>query len=193
MAQSVSNQFRAALSHLLAQEGRGAQTRLANQQGIDRGYLNAIVKGRKPGSDEIRDKITTHFNLDYEDMLALGRCLLEEQDGLVSGKGQRMDKSAVKNLEVAETMKEVIDFQRLRKRGGDPSSFSSRIVKVLEILESGTSYSDLLVGLIDTFHDSIKINQENLSLRNRMAAMESKLADFEERLDCEAKHTKKSA
>lgn len=190
MAQSVSQQFRTALTHLLAKEGRGAQTRLANQQGIDRGYLNAIVKGRKPGSDEIRDKITTHFNLDYEDMLALGRCLLEEQDGLTSGKGQRMDKSAVKDLEVAETVqevKEVIDYQRLRKGGGDPSSFSSKIVKVLEILESDTSYSDLLVGLIDTFHNSIKINEENLGLRNRMTALESKLADFEERLDSEAK------
>lgn len=177
MAQSVSNQFRASLTHLLAQEGRGAKTRLANQQGIDRGYLNAIIKGRKPGSDEIRDKITAHFNLDYEDMLALGRWLLEEQDG-----GQRMDKSAVKNLEVAEAVKEVIDYQRLRKRGKDRSSFSGKIIKALEILESGTSYSNLLVGLIDTFHNSIKINEENCSLRDRMAAMEAKLADFEERL-----------
>jgi len=192
MAQSVSNQFRAALTHLLAQEGRGAQTRLANQQGIDRGYLNAIVKGRKPGSDDIRDKITTHFNLDYEDMLALGRCLLEEQDALISGRGQRMDKSA-KNPEVAETVKKVIDLQRLQKRGGDTSNYSGKIVKVLEILESGNSYSDLLGGIIDNFHDAIKINEENLSLRNRMAAMEAKFADFEERLDSAEKYTKKSA
>lgn len=192
MAQSVSNQFRAALTHLLAQEGRGAQTRLANQQGIDRGYLNAIVKGRKPGSDDIRDKITTHFNLDYEDMLALGRCLLEEQDGLISDRGQRMDKSA-KNQEVAETVKKVIDFQRLQKRGGDTSNYSGKIVKVLEILESGTSYCDLLGGIIDNFHDSMKINEENLSLRTRMAAMEARLADFEERLNSDLKCTKKSA
>ena len=189
MAQSVSNQFRAALIHLLAKEGRGAQTRLANQQGIDRGYLNAIVKGRKPGSDEIRGRITTHFNLDYEEMLALGRSLLEEQDVLASDRNYRMDNFAVNNLEVAETVEEEFDSQRPRKRGGDPS-FSDKIVKVLEILESGTSYGELLCGLIDTFHDSIKTNEENLSLRKRMTIMESKIADFEERLDSEGKFDK---
>ena len=57
MIQSVAKQFHAALTHLLSEEGRGAQTRLANEQQIDRGYLNAIVKQRKLGSDKIRERI----------------------------------------------------------------------------------------------------------------------------------------
>ena len=56
MDQSAPNQFRAALTYLLNQEGRGAQTRLADQQKIDRGYLNAIVRGRKSGSEKKRTK-----------------------------------------------------------------------------------------------------------------------------------------
>ncbi|MCJ7602939.1 MAG: hypothetical protein MUO63_15760 [Desulfobulbaceae bacterium] len=71
MAPSVSNHFNAALTYLLNQEGRGAQSHLAGQQKIDRGYLNAIIKGRKSGSEDVRAKIATHFHLNYEDMLVL--------------------------------------------------------------------------------------------------------------------------
>jgi hypothetical protein len=193
MAQSVSKQFRAALTHLLAHEGRGAQTRLAIQQGIDRGYLNAIVKGRKPGSDGIRGKITTHFKMDYEDMLALGRRLLEEQGGLVSGKGKVMEKTVTEKREVEENVSEGNISLKLQKGGGEGSNVSLKIVKVIEILESGTSYGDLLVGLIDTFHESIKINEVNLTSRNRMMTLESKIAYLEGRLEEAEKHIKKSA
>lgn len=193
MAQSVSSQFRAALTHLLAHEGRGAQTRLAIQQGIDRGYLNAIVKGRKPGSDGVRGKITTHFKMDYEDMLALGRRLLEEQGGLVSGKGKVMEKIVTEKCEAFEDVSEDKVSLKLSKKGGESSNVSLKIVKVIEILESGTSYGDLLMGLIDTFHDSIKINEVNLTSRDRMIALESKIALLEEKLQETEKYIKKSA
>ena len=77
MAQSIRTQFHAALTRLLKKEGRGAQRRLAVQEEIDPGYLNAIVKGRKSGSEEVRAKIASHFNIIYEDMLAMGRRILE--------------------------------------------------------------------------------------------------------------------
>ena len=80
MDQLITNQFRAALTHLLAQEGRGAQARLAKQQNIDRGYLNAIVKGRKSGSEKIRSKIASHFDMAYEDVFVLGRRVLEQAE-----------------------------------------------------------------------------------------------------------------
>ena len=47
MNNDIPTQFRTALNHLLKQEGRGAQVRLARIENIDRGYLNAIIKGRK--------------------------------------------------------------------------------------------------------------------------------------------------
>lgn len=66
-----------ALSHLLSKEGRGAQSRLSRERNIDRGYLNAIIKGRKPGSDSVRTQIAEHFNTTYEEMLAMGRSIIE--------------------------------------------------------------------------------------------------------------------
>ncbi len=73
--------FRTALEFLLAREGRRAQSRLSKEQSIDSGYLNSIIKGRKPGSITVREKIAAHFDLEYEDMLYLGRWILSGRDG----------------------------------------------------------------------------------------------------------------
>ena len=65
MNNPIAEQFRAALNFLLQQEGRGGQVRLALAQNIDRGYLNAVIKGRKPAAEEIRLKIVDHFGMTY--------------------------------------------------------------------------------------------------------------------------------
>jgi len=77
----TDQKFRAALDFLLEKEGRKAQSRLSKEQNIDSGYLNSIIKGRKPGSITVREKIAAHFDLEYEDMLYLGRWILSGRDG----------------------------------------------------------------------------------------------------------------
>lgn len=77
----TDKKFRTALDFLLSQEGRKAQSRLSKEQMIDSGYLNSIIKGRKPGSISVREKIASHFKLEYEDMLYLGRWILSGKDG----------------------------------------------------------------------------------------------------------------
>ncbi len=77
----TDKKFRTALDFLLSQEGRKAQSRLSKEQMIDSGYLNSIIKGRKPGSISVREKIASHFELEYEDMLYLGRWILSGNDG----------------------------------------------------------------------------------------------------------------
>lgn len=77
----TDQKFRAALDFLLEKEGRKAQARLSKEQNIDSGYLNSIIKGRKPGSITVREKIAAHFDLEYEDMLYLGRWILSGRDG----------------------------------------------------------------------------------------------------------------
>ncbi len=77
----TDQKFRTALNFLLEREGRKAQSRLSKEQNIDSGYLNSIIKGRKPGSITVREKIAAHFDLEYEDMLYLGRWILAGKDG----------------------------------------------------------------------------------------------------------------
>lgn len=192
MAQSVSNHFRTALSHLLAQEGRGAQSSLAGQQNIDRGYLNAIIKGRKPGSEEVRAKIASYFDITYEDMLVLGRRILEKEEGISVG-WQESDQIPTIRTSEEFGKYENIGKELPRKAGAAGSGISVQITKIVAILESGTTYSGVLGGLIDAFHEAACTQQENLRMRNQMKEMESRIASLEKRLADEKDRSKKSA
>jgi DNA-binding XRE family transcriptional regulator len=162
MDQLITNQFRAALTHLLAQEGRGAQARLAKQQDIDRGYLNAIVKGRKSGSEKIRSKIASHFDMAYEDVFVLGRRVLEQAESSAANyENQTFDALTTAEPTPDNTPgDDAIDFKVPAKREGGSSSIHTRILKTIEVLESDTKYGDLLAGLIDAFHDSLSTKRE---------------------------------
>lgn len=81
MGNEAQKQFIAALNFLLKKEGHGSQARLARALKIDSGYLNNILKGRTPGSQEKKEKIASYFNRHYESMLSLGRWLLSDLPG----------------------------------------------------------------------------------------------------------------
>jgi len=164
MDQLITNQFRAALTHLLAQEGRGAQSRLSKQQNIDRGYLNAIVKGRKPGSEKIRSKIADHFDMAYEDMFILGRRILEQTDSSSENYEIQMPDvlSAAEPTPQNEQASNALGFRTTEE---DASAIiQTKILKMIELLESGTRYGNLLAGLIDSFYDSLHTKRENETL-----------------------------
>ena len=194
MDQLISKQFRAALTYLLAREGRGGQTRLARQQSIDRGYLNAIVKGRKSGSEKIRSKIAEHFDMAYEDMFILGRRVLEKTEHSSAD----YENQTFESLTTAEPTSDIsvdkaLDFKVPMKGEDGSSSIQTRIVKTIELFESETIYGDLLAGLIDAFHDSLTTKRENQALQKQMKELESRVQKLEENMDCENEFLKKSA
>ncbi|OKY73949.1 MAG: hypothetical protein BM485_15955 [Desulfobulbaceae bacterium DB1] len=177
----------------MTQEGRGAQSRLAGQQNIDRGYLNAIVKGRKPGSEEVRAKIAGHFNMTYESMLALGRGLLGKAKGETSLKMKGGEEISAPPLDDAIWDKSVVGFKSPRKSRDSRSGISEKILKVVEILESNTRFRDMLTELIDAFHESVSMKNENLKLQNQMKEMEARIASLEKALAFEKDRIQKSA
>lgn len=184
MANLISNQFQAALNHLLRQEGRGAQIRLSVEQNIDRGYLNAIIKGRKPGAEDIRAGIATHFGMAYEEMLALGRHILEGKIDSESGGGQE----AALPPGLSKTEENVADSNAPQNKGDRRLKFSAKILKVVEILESNTEYSDSLSVLIDAYHKAIASDSGNQSLASRLKAMEDRVAKLEGMLSIKKKN-----
>ena len=174
MANLISNQFQAALNHLLRQEGRGAQIRLSIEQNIDRGYLNAIIKGRKPGAEDIRARIATHFGMAYDEMLAFGRRILEGVEAKEGG-GQevRLPKNSAK---IEEAVFGGID----NEIGNKPcEKTSEKIQRVLEILDSGTEHGILFSAVIDAYHQAILTNRKNKMIENRLEEMESRLEQLE--------------
>jgi hypothetical protein len=178
MNQTFHKQFHAALTHLLKEEGRGAQTRLASEQKIDRGYLNAIVKQRKSGSDKVWEKIAHHFKMTFEEMLSLGRTILEA--GEIPVLIQTMEEEPKYNQDFS-----IDPAEKIKKRGISPKSENAtpdipeKIVKTIEILGGGTGYNYLLSDVIDVFHKMINTEKENVMLKNKLKDLESRLAVLE--------------
>jgi hypothetical protein len=193
MSRAFSQQFHAALIYLLEEEGRGAQTRLASEQQIDRGYLNSIVKQRKAGSGKIREKIAGHFKMTFAEMLELGRKLLEDGDQSTLKKGEK------DGVGLSPKLPEVLQEGGVEKREGFSGSekvlpdIPGKIVKVIEILGAGDQYGKLLSELIDAVHDMASVKNENKMLTERLHLMESRLALLEEHSETEKESMQKIA
>jgi plasmid maintenance system antidote protein VapI len=177
MDQLISRQFRVALNHLLQEEGRGAQTRLATAKDIDRGYLNSIVRGRQAGSDETRARIADHFETTFEDMLAFGRQILVEKGELAPRELSRIGRKTGSLFPGA-----------IKSQGKSLPTNDSRItdeiiaqvmLKTLEVLREASFFSDTLIGSIDVFYEAVITNTQNLVLSNQMVAIESRVANIE--------------
>lgn len=188
MDQSATNQFRAALTYLLDQDGRGAQARLADLLGIDRGYLSAIIRGRKPGSEAKRSQIAAHFGMVYEDMLVLGRRIINGEDD-PSRRGQAEDTPpSQKSINTEAEENRVIDFKTSPINESGPENVSKKIIALLQMLNSDTVYAGILNGLLDSYQETVNTDQkiqqlekENLALRNEMKEMKSRLDRLESR------------
>ena len=177
MDQLISRQFQVALNHLLQEEGRGAQTRLATAKDIDRGYLNSISKGRQAGSDETRARIADHFETTFEDMLAFGRQILVEK-----GELPPRDQEGI-GWKIGPSFPGFLKSQGKNLPTND-SRISDEIIaevmlKTLEVLREASVYSDTLIGSIDIFYQAILTNRQNLVLNNKMLAIESRIANIE--------------
>ena len=200
MDQSATNQFRAALTYLLDQEGRGAQARLADLLGIDRGYLSAIIRGRKPGSEAKRTQIAAHFGMVYEDMLVLGRRIINGDDD-PSRKGQTEDTPpSQESIDTDAAENRIINFKISPINESGPEDVSNKIITLLQMLNSDTVYAGILDGLLDSYQEYVSTDQkihqlekENLVLRNEMKEMKLRLDKLESRPDSEKETLRKTA
>ncbi len=69
--------FRHALSWLLGKRGRGGKTELALFARVSKSFLSEIIKGRKGIPDEMAESAADYFGYRHEEMLALGRWIME--------------------------------------------------------------------------------------------------------------------
>ncbi|RJQ28679.1 hypothetical protein C4565_03385 [Candidatus Parcubacteria bacterium] len=182
MEQSATKLFHAALCHLLNREGRGSQSRLSAQQNIDRGYLNAIVKGRKPGSEQARAKIAAYFRMTYEEMLSLGRNLLLDTSGeSIEGKKWTIDDEGIEKSDSKVGSSHTV------------SSISECLRKTVEILGSDSICREVFAGLIDAFYEAISTQQVNHALQAELSEMKQRIACLEKELGESKCQLKKSA
>jgi len=170
MLNTIAEQFRAALVHLLSLEGRGAQVRLAQAKEIDPGYLNAVVKGRKSAAEEIRVRIAEHFGMLYEDMLALGRKVQE---------GSAVDVTATKAVLPDQQAERMPSADSIGGRQED--HVAETIRKALEILAEQAEYREALSRVIAAMHRAMVVGNAGKVVPegNRIQVMEERLAQLE--------------
>ena len=187
MDQLIAKQFSRALLFLLEKEGRGAQTRLAREMDIDRGYLNAIIQGRKTGSEQVRGKIADHFHMPYEEMLALGRGLLDGSNQSKDWSGEIEERPLANPVIVPDTE------DKSSVAGSDSPGISEIIRKVIVILESDSESRLKLAGLIDTFYNELMAKKESDSLHAQLEQLTSRIVHLEGILTEGKNCTRKSA
>ena len=183
MSNDIPTQFRTALNHLLKLEGRGAQVRLARVENIDRGYLNAIIKGRKPGAEAIRSRIAAHFGMTYEEMLLLGRRLLAGDTEAAPESGEALSR---------RTEREGKGTGEDRGRQEDAGvHLADSLRKALDILESKTKLSESLVEVIAVYHEVLTAGRDQ-ELDTRLRALEERVRQMAARLPDGTNGRKKS-
>ncbi len=144
--------------------------RLALAQNIDRGYLNAVIKGRKPAAEEIRLKIADHFGMLYEEMLVLGRRVQEEPRP-----------TPVEAKAVLPGQKDVMTPATDTSSELQGRNIAGTIQMTLELLNSEAGHNDALTGVITALHRTMKVsgarklNSEN----DRFQILEKRLAQLE--------------
>ena len=179
MDQEISTQFRIALLHLLEKEGRGAQARLADEQQIDRGYLNSIIKGRRKSSDAIRTKVSDHFNIPFADMLILGRRILNGEEGSDLPEEEKIEEPQEEEFSPEPHEEEPVDFDAVSRRRDVVENISATTIKAIEILNSGTEHAERLAEQIEVIYEAISARQKNLSMRNKLIDLEARVTSLE--------------
>jgi hypothetical protein len=82
MTSNAYDHFIAAFERLVSDKGRGVQRRLAEALGIGPVHVNDVLKRRKRASQNLQERIGQFFGLGFEEMLALGRRIIEAESGL---------------------------------------------------------------------------------------------------------------
>lgn len=72
--------FLKALQQSLKKQGRGAKKKLAEMVNISPNHLSDILASRKNAGQMLKEQIAQTLGISFEEMLALGRQLIEEPD-----------------------------------------------------------------------------------------------------------------
>lgn len=76
----TSELFRITLQHVLDQMPWGAQSKLADELGIEKTHLNGFLKGRRMFSESRREQIAEKLGYSYIDFLVMGREIINEKE-----------------------------------------------------------------------------------------------------------------
>jgi len=119
----------------------------------------------------------------YEELLSLGRTILEEVEASVLDQSMKRETGFSQDVPIAPADKiKKHDIPEVTKKA--ISDIPEKIVKTIEILGEGVGYSNLFSDLIDVFHKKINTEKDNALLKDKLKELESRL----ELLKCQSEN-----
>jgi len=77
---TVDEYFRAALQKLITKSPKGIKAALAENIKISYRYIDLILQGKRNPGKKTGEKIAEFFDMTYDDMIRLGRAIIEKMD-----------------------------------------------------------------------------------------------------------------
>ena len=154
----ISNDcFVEALRKKMKEQGRGAKKSLAANVGVSPNHLSDILAKRKNAGQKLKERIAETLDLTFEDMLVLGRHLVEDRIGGESGEKEQSD-SVVMKAQCQKPIK-AVDYMAM----------------CAKILESSTPYRQALMNNIMQYYQEMETAQKGKKALQMIQALQKEI------------------
>lgn len=159
--------FVAALQKKLKEQGRGAKKKLATHVGVSPNHLSDILAERKNAGQKLKERIADALGISFEEMLALGRHLIESRSGKVINdlSGDDSDKGMLVTGEPESAY--TTDFMAMASR----------------ILGSNTPYRQALISNITAYHQALEFAQKEQEALKTIKELQKELSVMRQEVD----------
>ena len=152
--------FVEALKKKMKEQGRGAKKNLAANVGVSPNHLSDILAKRKNAGQKLKERIAETLDLTFEDMLMLGRHLVEDKvDG---GTGDAEKNEQAKSV--------TVDVQQ--QNSVKPVDYMAMSAK---ILESSTPYRQALISNITQYYREMEATQREKKALQMIQALQEEI------------------
>ena len=149
--ETTNDCFIAALKKKLKEQGRGAKQKFAAQVIVSPNHLSDILSQRKNAGQKLKERIAAALNMSFEDMLVLGRLIVEGREDVET------DKGFAKSLN--QESRSIDDFLAMAAR----------------ILESDTPYRQALINNLIAFHQAIGMGSKEAKAIQMIGSLQEEL------------------
>jgi plasmid maintenance system antidote protein VapI len=160
--------FVAALQKKLKEQGRGAKKKLAAHVGVSPNHLSDILAERKNAGQKLKERVADALGISFEEMLALGRHLIESQS---SGK-------VINDVSVDDR------DNGLLVTGEPESAYTTDFMAMASrILGSNTPYRQALISNITAYHQALEFAQKEQEALKTIKELQKELSDMRQEVD----------
>jgi len=144
----------------MKEQGRGAKKNLASNVGVSPNHLSDILAKRKNVGQKLKERIAETLDLTFEDMLVLGRHLVEDRiDGESGGTGGNEQSDSV-----------AVEAQQQK-----PVKSVDYIAMSAKILESSTPYRQALISNITQYYQEMETAQREKKALQMIQALQEEI------------------